>query len=437
MMLTSSDNQAARGRVTSPNFSLGGFLLLFVVSRLLYVVLIDPGHMVYDRAQELYQGGIVQELVPGFFLLFGPTLFALILAPLLAFTLALVFWYWTIQRAAGERVAGYFALLFCFSPPPFTAHSVTAMGYHSESIFFSALTVLLLFRTLSDEKGSPAFPALLGLTAGVGLWFDYTYGLTLLALLGFWVWYDKGILRLRRVLWFALGFGVGFSPWIVINVQTHFAGLLIYDKTVWEHFGLKHLWDGLAHPRKLALYQFFADIASDDPRDLPRRVVNLLYSLLYLGPIVTVGVLHLKTVRSASGGARPLQPTLGGFAILYLVMFALAVQFSDFRSAHYHVPAYPFLFFLTAYSLARCQDAFPNVQKTILIIFLASAVVLGLGTHAVLLSLDRLGYAFSAKGYSYAFMPEAYVFGHPPGDSVDPGFTAQLLELCGLEGSWR
>ena len=391
MMLGSGDNQAARGRVTSPNLSLGGFLLLFVVSRLLYVVLIDPGHMVYDRAQELYRGGIVQELVPDFFLLFGPTLFALILAPLLVFTLALVFWYWTIQRAAGERVAGYFALLFCFSPPPFTAHSITAMGYHSESIFFSALTVLLLFRTLSDEKGSPAFPALLGLTAGVGLWFDYTYGLTLLATLGFWLWHDKGRFWRPRMLWLTLGILVGFSPWIVIDVQTHFGGLVVYDKNMWEHFGLKHLGDGWAHPRQLALYEFFADIASDDPRDLPRRVVNLLYSLLYLGPIVTVGVLHLKTVRSASGGARPLQPTLGGFAILYLVMFALAVQFSDFRSAHYHVPAYPFLFFLTAYSLARCQDAFPNVQKTILIIFLASAVVLGLGTHAVLLSLDQPG----------------------------------------------
>src|SRR5213594_5206781 len=193
MMLGSSDTQAARGRVTSPNFSLGGFLLLFVVSRLLYVVLIDPGHMVYDRAQELYRGGIVQELVPDFFLLFGPTLFALILAPLLVFTLALVFWYWTIERVAGERVACYFALLFCFSPPLFTDYSVTAMGFHSESIVFSALTVFLLFRMLSEEKPSPAVPALLGLTAGFGLWFDYIYGLTLLAMLGFWFWHDKEI----------------------------------------------------------------------------------------------------------------------------------------------------------------------------------------------------------------------------------------------------
>src|SRR5437899_10790197 len=97
-------------------------------------------------------------------------------------------------------------MLFCFSPPLFTDYSVTAMGFHSESIFFSALTVWLLFRMLSDEGGAPAVPALLGLTAGFGLWFAYIYGLTLLALLGFWLWHDKGRLRQARVLWFALGF---------------------------------------------------------------------------------------------------------------------------------------------------------------------------------------------------------------------------------------
>src|SRR5207302_5799567 len=182
-------------------------------------------------------------------------------------TLALVFWYWTIQRAAGERVARYFALLFCVSPPLFTAYSVTAMGFHSESIVFSALTVFLFFRMLSVGAGgarvpvaptnatddgpppalkkepSPVVPALLGLTAGIGLWFCYTYGLTLLALLGFCLWHAVGRLRRTRLLWFALGFLAGFSPWIIINVETHFAGFVVQGKNVWEHFGLAYLWE--------------------------------------------------------------------------------------------------------------------------------------------------------------------------------------------------
>jgi 4-amino-4-deoxy-L-arabinose transferase-like glycosyltransferase len=431
-MMTPSGNSRA---------ALGGFLLLFVASHLLYLVLIHPSHLSPQLSDELYVGTIAQELVTGltlpfpeyrgsnymlgtlvigalaagFFLVFGPTVFALKLAALLVFTLALVFWYWTIERAAGERVAGYFALLFCFSPPLLTAYSVAALGDHADSILFSALTVWLLFRMFSEEKPSPAVPGLLGLTAGVGLWFCYTYGLTLLALLGFWLWHDKGMLRRWRVLWFALGYVVGFSPWILINVQTHLAGLVIDGNYVWEYFELAYLLDGPSHPWRLAPIEFLRTIASDDAWDLYRRAVNLLYALLYLGPILTAGVLRLKTGRSAPAEASPTRPTLVGFAILYLVVFTLAVQFSDFREARYHLPAYPFLFFLTAHALGRCQEAFPLVQKKIQIAFLASVVGLGLGAHAPLLSLDRPGEVLSAKGYSYGRMPWTYWDIHAPG----------------------
>src|SRR2546426_4524273 len=172
---------------------------------------------------------VIGALGAGFFLLFGPTVFALKLTPLLLSTLALIFWYWTIRRAAGKRVAGYFAMLFCFSPPLFTAYSVATLGTHSESIVFSALTLFLLFRMLSEEKPSLAYPLLLGLIAGFGLWFAYIYGLTLMAMLGFWLWYDKGKFWRPRVLWFALGFTVGFSPWIIINAQNHFGAVGAID----------------------------------------------------------------------------------------------------------------------------------------------------------------------------------------------------------------
>src|SRR3989449_7472197 len=150
-------NATGNGPPPAITVSLGGFLLLFVASHLLYVVLIDPSYL--STGLELYVGTIAQEFVTGpilpfteyrgsnyslgtlvigalaagFFLLFGPTVFALKLAPLLVFTLTLVFWYWTIQRYAGERVAWYFAVLFCLSPPLFSAYSVAALD-HSESI---------------------------------------------------------------------------------------------------------------------------------------------------------------------------------------------------------------------------------------------------------------------------------------------------------------
>ena len=97
--------------------SLRGFLLLFVASRLLYLLLIDPSYLLTEPGDELYVGTIAQELVTGptlplyeyrsnsymlgtlvmgglaagFFLLFGPNVVALKLASLLVFTLVLVF----------------------------------------------------------------------------------------------------------------------------------------------------------------------------------------------------------------------------------------------------------------------------------------------------------------------------------------------------------
>ena len=200
----------------------------------------------------------------------------------------------------------------------------------------------------------------------------------------------------------------------------------------------------MAHPRRLAPVEFFVHIASDDTWDLYRRAVNLLYSLLYLGPILTAGVLRMmKTGRSAPAGVNdrgrgpretrpspthPTRPTLVGFAILYVIVFALAVQFSDFRETRYYVPAYPFLFLFVAYSLARCQDRFPLVQRKIQTIFLASVVVLALGTHTPLVSPDRPGFALSAKGYAYGFLPWAYLYSHTPAGPDDPKVIAQLVQ---------
>src|SRR2546426_12617299 len=108
-------NATGNGPPPAITVSLGGFLLLFVASHLLILVLIDPRYLLSYPVEELYRGTIAQELVTGlklpfseytadnyglgslaigavaagFFRLFGPTLFALKLAPLLVFTLTL------------------------------------------------------------------------------------------------------------------------------------------------------------------------------------------------------------------------------------------------------------------------------------------------------------------------------------------------------------
>src|SRR5207249_1944385 len=84
-------------------------------------------------------------------------------------------------------------------------------------------------------------------------------------------------------------------------------------------------------------------------------------------------------------------------------------------------------------SLARCQDMVPLVQKKIQTAFLASVVVLGLGTHAPLLSMDRPGYALSAKGYAYGLMPGFYLYTHAP---IGSGYRELLLEVVQRRITW-
>ncbi len=138
------------------------FILLFYVFwRLLYLYFIHPDYY-FGTHEDLYRGAVAKLILDGaevplleyradnysggsvvvgiitvlFFSVFGPNAFALKLTPLLFFTLSLALWYQCIQFF-DKRAAIFFALLFTFSPLVFTHYSLTTMGFHSESIFFT------------------------------------------------------------------------------------------------------------------------------------------------------------------------------------------------------------------------------------------------------------------------------------------------------------
>lgn len=407
--------------------ALGGLLLLFVASRLLYLVLVHPDFLLTLPTDELYRGAIAREVVTGlnmpfsdyraddysggslvvgalaagFFLLLGPTVFALKLAPLLFFTLALIFWYLTLKRHVSKRVAVYFAIIFSLSPPLFTAYSLVPVGFHTESVFFTAVSLFLLCEILSAEGPAWIPTALLGFIAGFGLWFTYAYGLTLLAMAVFWPWQDNSGRLKTRLLCFGISFVLGFLPWISFNIQHSFSGLVVQGVAVWEHFSPAYLLAGLSDYRAFFPYQFLTVFASSDPADLPRRAVNLSYAILFLGPILAAGLVAGKTLRQAPAGSQPDQARLSRFGILYLCIFTLVVQLSDFRTPRYFVPAYPFLFFFLASAVTRLQDAFPLSHDRIRVVFLSSLALLCFVTHSAVVTLDHAGYAFVAKGYSY------------------------------------
>ncbi len=407
--------------------SLPWLIVLFLGTRLLYLVVVHPDFLLTHPSDELYRGAIAQEIVSGlnmpladyraddysggslvvgalaagFFLLLGPTVFALKLAPLLLFTLALVFWSLTLQRHVSERVAAYFAIIFSVSPPQFTAYSLVAVGFHTESIFFTALSLFLLCEILSAKTPARVPAALLGFTAGFGLWFTYSYGPTLLAVVVFWLWYDEPARLKTRFLYFGAFFVIGFLPWISFNLHHHFSGLVVQGVNVWDHFSPINLVAGLSDYRAFVPYQFFTVFAATHPEDLPRKAVNLCYAVLFLVPILAARFLGPRALEATPANPHPDRIKLAGFGILYLCIFTLIVQLSDLRAPRYYIPAYPFLFFFLASAVDRLQEVFRPVGNRIRNFFLSSLILLGIGAHSVVLSLDHAGYSLFSKGYSY------------------------------------
>src|SRR2546425_9763188 len=102
-----------------------------------------------------------------------------------------------------------------------------------------------------------------------------------------------------------------------MNLQNNFSGLVVQSKNVWEHFGLEHLWEGLANPRTLVPVEFFATLASDDAWDVYRRAANALSYLLFLGPLLTAGKVRSEenpapAARTDDRGHGALSPWLCG-----------------------------------------------------------------------------------------------------------------------------
>src|SRR5207249_4260496 len=94
-------------------------------------------------------------------------------------------------------------------------------------------------------------------------------------------------------------------------------------------------------------------------------------------------------------------PLLVTFSVLYLALFIVAVQFSDFRAPRYRIPIHPIVYLLTALAVAYCVERREGSgARKILATFVSLVVVTWFIAHSPVLSLERPGYVLEAPGYS-------------------------------------
>jgi MFS family permease len=357
----------------------------------------------WDYLADHYSGGsiVVGLLAVPFFLLFGSTLFVLRLVPLLFALALLVVWYVLVARNFDARTAQFTGLFFVLPPAVYLEGSSLAMGYHTESMLFSAVAFLLLLEMLRWRDGSLRWPAALGLTLGFGSWFCYTTFVSIAIVLVWWFWNDRrGVLR-RPFALFVVFFALGFSPWIPANLSHDFRGLEFLEHGLRYDY-LRGAPETAERVVKTALWYVPTMF---DPFHGTR---SPLWTVLFAAPFVG-SMLYLVVRERRRAGAR-VAPSPGGFFVRASLVYVLAVSATRYYlhpyASLYLAPILPLLFGAAALALSDLWVAgrWPRA---------AASAVLGVAMVGGGIGLARNldfrwpGASFAMPGYSHGQLASA------------------------------
>jgi len=113
----------------------------------------------WNYQQHAYGGGslLIGLMVAPLFLLLGPNLFALKLAPLLFSLATLILSFFFFKRFFDKKTALLVCSFLVLPPPVVTALSLTTSSPHTESILFSAMMLFCFYRFFYGVKDRTAF----------------------------------------------------------------------------------------------------------------------------------------------------------------------------------------------------------------------------------------------------------------------------------------
>jgi len=367
---------------------------------------VGPKVPLWDHLADPYSGGslIVGLAAAPLFLALGPRLIVLKLVPLAVSLLTLALLVMLLDRYHSRRAAWVGATLFVLAPPFTTQLSFLAMGYHTESIVFSALLMLCWARALEHPERRRG-PFWLGLVAGLAFSFTYITALTSLGCLVC----SRALLRreggsLRKL---AVGLVMGLAPWVAYNVT--------------------HRFDG---PRAALVWFTPADGSPGSPLDLVLRAGKRLAAVLALGMPLSYGFPAMLGVpglvwsfaywattlgfvawllfcaRTRPALVRPLLVSVILFVLVYpLTRFGVPTTAGTAEDFRLFLPL-QFALLATA-AIALAEAPFGKAGAAVLIV----AGALG---QATLPGRDLAPHFVDYRGYSY------FVFGRAWHDRIDP-----------------
>jgi len=391
-------------------------ILLFLATRLVFLFICHPS---FFEGETLQRGVLTHEIISGcmsrplneyradhysggsvaaglaavpFFLLLGQNAFALKLAGLAFFTAALAIWYLLLQHFFSRRAAIFFSMLFIFSPAHFLNASVIAMGFHTESIAFTALAFFLFYKiSFGDAMRSGRLFAL-GLVCGFGCYYIYTVGITVLAIFLSALFVNRALFRPRHLAAFAAGFIAGFSPWIYYNITHNFEGIYIIGTRLDKFFDMRNILQLWSRDYSVIRYlirmhhQYIERISFG-------RIPGFVYFLCFILSCAWLAWQDRRRVRASR-----VLPML-----CFPAIFSVAIQLCIQKSyMFYIIPVYPFIFAVIAITLDRLLASYNRITGSIALALAASIVMItSLPGYLNACSLDYAGYGLEKKGFSY------------------------------------
>ena len=366
-----------------------------------------------------YSGGslVVGLLAAPGFLVLGSSLFALRLVAVFVSLAIALLWYLFVARNWGRRAALFTSLFFVLPPAVYLEASSMTMGFHTESMLFSAVAFLCLFELLYRDTLTLRWPVGLGLALGFGTWFCYTTLASVAIVLVWWLWNDRRMLTRRAFAVFLACFALGFSPWLLVNVQQGFSGLELLEA------GLRYDYiRGLpATGRRLvttALW-YLPTLFVVDPRSAaPSLVWPAVYSTLFGGALL--GLVVRARIR----------PPAGLFFVTAAIVYVVAVAATRYPltpyGSWYLLPMLPFLFGAAGLVTADLWARGPWGRAAAAGALAAGALA---GATGVVSLADAAwpGASFTMPGYSRPQLVAALYLRHRH-DYASAGRLAQRLE---------
>lgn len=222
-----------------------------------------------------YGGSQEALLAAPFVAIFGTTLFAIRVVPLLLGAAAAVILWRVGRRLFGETAGVACALVFWVWPPYELVHGTPAYGFYATNVLYVSLLLLLALRI--TELPSPARMAAFGLVLGLAYWQTAQIIPIALPIVAWVVWRRPAVLR---TAWIAVGAAVvGALPWVVWNVSHHGGSVLTRSGLASYVRGLRLFLSPLL-PMLLGLRAPLAGTAL-----LPKPILYAVYVVL-LGAVV-------------------------------------------------------------------------------------------------------------------------------------------------------